>query len=420
MAVKKSQTAFKRAQKHIAHGVNSPVRAFTQTDGKPVFINSGRGSEITSIDGKTYVDFCMSWGALIHGHSDADINNAVKTAVNKGTGFGCPTEAETELAELVKEAFPSIETLRFVSSGTEAVMSAIRLARGFTGRDKIIKFDGCYHGHSDSMLVKAGSGVAGARQASSAGVTGASAEDTISIPFNDIELFKKVLNENRSHVAAVIMEPVPANMGLIIPEESYLRSIRKITESFGVLLIFDEVITGFRLGFGGAQEYFGIRPDITCLGKIIGGGLPAAAFGGRKEIMDILAPEGNVYQAGTLSGNPVVMAAGIAAVKKLKKKDFYAEMELKTERLQAAFGRLKKTKVVSLGSMFTLFFGGFKPGNFSDVMKTDAKKFRKFHSCMLRSGFYLPPSRFETCFISASHTERQIDLFAEKALKILD
>jgi glutamate-1-semialdehyde 2,1-aminomutase len=419
VAVETSLRAFKKARKHIAHGVNSPVRAFVEIGGTPVFVESAKGSHIKSIDGKTYLDFCLSWGALIHGHADPDVVGAVKNAAEKGTGFGCPTNAETFLAQLVKGAFPSIETLRFVSSGTEAVMSAVRLARGYTGRDKIIKFDGCYHGHSDSMLVAAGSGAARAPKASSAGVPAGTALNTISIPFNDIQILEKILYENIKDVAAVIMEPIPANMGLVLPRDGFLEAVRKITQKLGVLLIFDEVISGFRVAYGGAQEYYGITPDLTCLGKITGGGLPAAAFGGKKEIMDHLAPYGDVYQAGTLSGNPVAMAAGIAAISKLKRPGFYEDLNLKTEYIREAFGGFKDAKIVSIGSMFTVFFGGYKPLNFEDVKKTNAKSFKKWHGSMLRAGFYLPPSRFETCFISAAHTQGQIDSFITKGLKIL-
>jgi glutamate-1-semialdehyde 2,1-aminomutase len=361
----------------------------------------------------------MSWGALIHGHADVDTVDAVKRAAEKGTSFGCPTNAETELAEFVKEAFPSIGLLRFVSSGTEAVMSAVRLARGFTGKDKIIKFDGCYHGHSDSMLVKAGSGAARAPEASSAGVPIGTVENTISISFNDIKLFEKTVRHNYKETAAVIIEPVPANMGLIVPEQGYLKAIRDITKKYGVLLIFDEVITGFRVAFGGAQEYFNIVPDLTCLGKIIGGGLPAAAFGGRRDIMEMLSPGGSVYQAGTLSGNPLAMAAGIAAVKKLKRKDFYTDLDEKVGTMQEAFQGLKNIKFVSLGSMFTIYFAGFKPANFEDVKRTDADAFKKWHAAALVGGFYLPPSRFETCFVSGAHSERQTAAFINTALKIL-
>lgn len=419
MAVASSAKAFENAKKHIAGGVDSPVRAFNEVKGAPVFISSAKGPYIRSIEGKKYLDFCMSWGALIHGHADSDVIAAVKRAAENGTGFGCPTNAETELAVMVKDAFPSIETLRFVSSGTEAVMSAVRLARGYTGKDKIIKFDGCYHGHSDSMLVAAGSGAAKAPGASSAGVPQGTAENTISIPFNDIKIFEKTLIKNLKHTAAVIMEPVPANMGLVLPMDGYLESVRRLTRQYGVLLIFDEVITGFRAAYGGAQEYFGIKADLTCLGKIIGAGLPAAAFGGRKDIMDRLAPFGDVYQAGTLSGNPVAMAAGIAALKKLKRPGFYNELNLKAETMREGFGSLKNAKVASLGSMFTVFFGGFRPLDFDDVKRTNPAAFRKYHFAMLKAGVYLPPSRFETCFISAAHTQEQIDSFVEKGLKIL-
>jgi glutamate-1-semialdehyde 2,1-aminomutase len=420
MAERSSIKAYKKAKQYIAHGVNSPVRAFSEAGGTPVFIRSGSGALLRSIDGKKYIDFCMSWGALIHGHTDSDVTAAVKNAADHGTGFGCPTNAETELAQLVRGAFPSMETMRFVSSGTEAVMSAVRLARGYTGREKIIKFDGCYHGHSDSMLVSAGSGAAYAPQASSAGIPHSVAANTISVPFNDIHSLEKALNDNAGNVAAVIIEPVPANMGLVLPSDGYLEAVRRAATKHEALLIFDEVVTGFRVAYGGAQEYFGIKPDLTCLGKVIGGGLPAAAFGGRKEIMDRLAPFGDVYQAGTLSGNPLSMAAGTAAVKKLKQSGFYEGLGSAVLEINKAFGSLTKVKVVSLGSMFSLFFGGFKPLDFNDAKKSGKTEFAKWHSGMLKAGFYLPPSRLETCFVSAAHTGKQIDSFISHGLKILD
>jgi len=404
-----SQKAFLKATHYISGGVNSPVRSFRAVGEFPLFIKKGKGSKIMDIDNNRYIDFCLSWGALILGHAHAKVLARVKRVIKKGTSFGAPTELETSLARLIVKAVPSVEQVRFVNSGTEAVMSAIRLARGFTKKDKIIKFQGCYHGHDDYLLVKAGSGVSELSIATSLGVPKDFIKNTISLPYNNLEVLKRSVARNYKNLAAIIVEPVAANMGLVLPEPGFLQGLREITSKYDILLIFDEVITGFRLGLGGAQEFYKIIPDITCLGKIIGGGFPVGAFGGNKEIMQNLAPLGAVYQAGTLSGNPVAMAAGIETIKQLKKNNIYKNLAQKTAFIKKGIGT--KLNISTLGSMFCFFFGNKVISNFEDVKKCKLNQFKAFYNKLLVKGIYLSPSQFETNFISAKHSWQDIEKF---------
>src|SRR3989338_3693043 len=391
---------FNKAKKYLVGGVNSPVRAFKAVGGKPVFIARGKGSKIFDVQGKQYVDLVSSWGPLILGHAHPAIVAAAKKALDNGTSFGACTELEIELAELIISAFPSIELVRLVNSGSEATMSAIRLARGYTGRDKIIKFAGCYHGHVDSLLVEAGSGVATLGIPGSPGVPKGLAKETIVLPFNDLVAVEKTLKLRGKKIAALIVEPIPGNMGVVLPQKGFLQGLRKLTRQYGVVLIFDELISCFRLAYGGAQELFSIKADLTCLGKIIGGGLPVGAFGGKKEIMRCLVPEGNVYQAGTLAGNPLAMATGIATLKILRKNGVYQILEhsgkqladgLRGEASQSGGG----VKINRQGSMFTLFFTDQLVVDFKSAQSSDTNQFKKYFHKMLRQGVYLPPSKFE-------------------------
>jgi glutamate-1-semialdehyde 2,1-aminomutase len=389
------------------------VRAFRSVGGDPRFIKSGKGSHILDVDGQSYIDYVGSWGPLILGHCPAKVQAALRNQISLGTSFGASTEKEIVLAEMIAEAFPSIEKVRLVNSGTEATMSAIRLARAFTGRNKIIKFDGCYHGHVDSLLVKAGSGVATLGLPDSPGVQPQDCSSTISIPYNDSEMVQHVLELNRSEVAAVIIEPVAGNMGTVLPDGGFLQRLRKLTREHGVLLIFDEVITGFRLSYGGAQEIFKVKPDMTCLGKIIGGGLPVGAYGGHKEIMKWVAPEGPVYQAGTLSGNPLAVSAGIAALEALKKQGIYRKLDRMTAELVSGLQKAAEQTAIpvqinSVGSMFTVFFASSPVTNFQTAKNSDTARYAKFFHAMLKAGVYFPPSQFETCFVSLAHTGNDI------------
>ncbi len=410
----KSEKLYKEAIKHIPAGVNSPVRAFASVSGSPLFISKGKGSKLYDADGRQYIDCVGSWGPLIFGHAYPAVINAVKKVLPKGTTFGAPTSLEIELAKLIKEAFPSIELVRMVSSGTEAAMSAIRLARGFTGREKIIKFEGCYHGHADSLLVKAGSGLITFGNPSSLGVTNGTARDTIVLPFNDIKKAEEVFLKEGGKIAAVIVEPIPGNMGVVKPEIEFLEGLRKLTKEYGSVLIFDEVISGFRAAYGGAQELYGIKPDLTCLGKIIGGGFPVGAFGGREEIMRCLSPRGGVYQGGTLSGNPVAMAAGIATLKLLKNKKIYRSLEQKGKYLENGLLKLIQDSRVNavvnrMGSMLTLFFTGVSVVDYKSALTSDTDKYKTFFHEMLKHGIYLPPSQFEAWFISIAHTNDDLN-----------
>jgi glutamate-1-semialdehyde 2,1-aminomutase len=425
MNINKSKILFKKALTLMPGGVNSPVRAFKSVGGNPIFVKRGAGSHIFDEDGNEYIDYCMSWGPLILGHADKDVIRAVIAAAKNGTSFGIPNRYEVEIAEMVVKRFPSIEKIRFVSSGTEAVMSAIRLARGFTGKDKIIKFDGCYHGHADYMLVAGGSGLATFGTPDSAGVTKDNAKDTIVVPFNDPDMLEQALKREKGRIAAVIIEPVPCNYGLIPPKKNYLQSVRNLCDKYGVPLIFDEVITGFRLSKGGAQEYFGVKPDITCFGKIIGGGLPVGAYGACKEIMAKIAPEGPVYQAGTLSGNPLAMSAGIAMLKKLNS-DAYRSLKNKArkfrELLQPSLDKYSgKILFLQLESIFALYFTERKSiSSVSEVKQSDMKLFAKFHKAMLERGIYLSPSGYEVGFLSTAHSDKDLVKTAKAASDSLD
>lgn len=421
MNTAKSEALFKKAQELLPGGVDSPVRAFKSVGGTPRFIREGKGSHFTDEDGNTFIDYCMSWGPLILGHAYDPVVEAVRETALKGTSFGTPHRFEVELAERVTGAVPSIEKVRFVCSGTEAVMSAIRLARGFTGRDKIIKLDGCYHGHADFMLVAAGSGLATFGTPDSAGVTKGNAQDTLVVPYNDLSALEALLAENKKQIAALILEPVPCNYGLILPAPGYLKGVRELCTKHDVLLIFDEVITGFRLAPGGAQEYYGVTPDLTTLGKIIGGGLPVGAYGGRRDIMTKISPEGPVYQAGTLSGNPLAMAAGIAMLNSTGSAGFYQSLRARGEKftglmkplLEKYKGRLLFD---SIESIFCFYFTDQEKINtVADVRRCDMKLFASFHSQMLKRGIYLSPSGYEVGFFSSAHSDDDIEKTAAAA-----
>jgi glutamate-1-semialdehyde 2,1-aminomutase len=405
-----SEQLFSRAQQVIPGGVNSPVRAFRAVGGKPLFIERGNGSHIWDADGREYIDYVGSWGPLIFGHRPPEVIEALRSVLEIGTSFGAPTAREVELAELICEIVPSVEKVRLVSSGTEATMAAIRVARGFTGRERIIKFDGCYHGHGDSLLVKAGSGVATLGLPDSPGVPAALAELTTVLPFNDSSALKAEFDRRGKEIACVIIEPVVGNMGTVAPERGYLELLREVTAASGTVLIFDEVMTGFRLALGGAQQKYGIRPDMTTMGKVIGGGLPVGAYGGRADIMNKVAPAGPIYQAGTLSGNPLAVSAGLAALKRLKKENPYPRLEELGSRLEAGIrkvaGSLQFNRV---GSMFTLFFTDQPVRDFDSAKKCDTQRFNRFFHSLLEQGIYLPPSQFEAAFISAAHTNEDID-----------
>jgi len=410
----RSQQIFRRALKKIPGGVNSPVRAWKAVGGTPLVIARGKGSYIFDADGKRYVDFVGSWGPLILGHAHPKIVQLLRRQATNGSSFGAPTKAEVEMAELVSHLMPAIEKLRLVSSGTEAAMSAIRLARAFTGRTKIVKFDGCYHGHSDGLLVKAGSGVATLSLPDSAGVPAGFARETLTAKYNDLEAVGNLIARQRNQIAAVIVEPICGNMGVILPKPGFLAGLRKLTKKHQILLIFDEVITGFRVGIGGGQEIFKIKPDLTCLGKILGGGLPLAAFGGRAKIMDLLAPVGPVYQAGTLSGNPLAVAAGIATVKLLTMPGIYKILEAKGKRLEDGFKKVlakhrMRAAINRFGSMMTLFFGVDRVADPDAARACDREKFARFFHGMLKRGIYLPPAPFEAMFISLAHSNADLD-----------
>ena len=411
---KKSAAAFKKAQKVIPGGVNSPARAFSAVEMDPIFIEKGEGAYLYDIDGNKYIDYVNSWGPMILGYNPAQVAEKLQQQLKKGTSFGAPTEIETEIAELIVDFYPDFDKVRMVNSGTEATMSAVRLARGYTGRDKIIKLEGCYHGHGDSLLVDAGSGVATLGIKGSPGVTENTAQETIVVPYNDQQAVEKVFAEYGAEIAGLILEPVTGNMGVIAPQAGYLEFLREITRKNGALLIFDEVMTGFRLARGGAQELYQIEPDISTFGKIIGGGMPVGAYAGRKEIMDYIAPAGPVYQAGTLSGNPMAMQAGLATLKELKDKEIYAELEAKGEKLEAGFKKnIEKLNFPAyfnrVGSMFTLFFTEKKVENYQDVKNCDLKLFAAYFKQMIEQGIYLPPSQFEANFISSALSEKDLN-----------
>jgi glutamate-1-semialdehyde 2,1-aminomutase len=419
-----SITLFERAKQVIPGGVNSPVRAFRGVGGTPLFITSAKGAMLTDADGNTFIDYVGSWGPMILGHAHEEVIAAVQQAATRGTSYGAPTELEIQLAEEVIQAFPSIEKLRLTSSGTEATMSALRVARGFTGRPRIVKFEGCYHGHGDSLLVKAGSGVATLGLPDSPGVLAEVAASTITVPFNDVAALEQVFDEVGDQIAAVIIEPVVGNMGCVPPQEGYLQAIRAITEKHGAVLIFDEVMTGFRVSYGGAQQLYGIKPDMTCLGKIIGGGLPVGAFGGRREIMDVVAPVGPVYQAGTLSGNPLAVTAGLTTLRLLKSLDPYPQLERATAKLvegltEAAGKAGVKTVSNRVGSMFTSFFTPEPVYDWTTASRSDREAFGRFFHAMLDEGVYLAPSQFEAGFVSIEHTDELIERTIQAAQQAL-
>jgi glutamate-1-semialdehyde 2,1-aminomutase len=414
----RSSKLFAVAQKRIPGGVNSPVRAFRNVGGEPFFVERGAGAKIWDVDGKEYIDYVGSWGPAILGHAAKVVVDAVHNAAVRGLSFGIPNPLEVELAELICQWMPSIEKIRMVNSGTEAAMSCVRLARGFTGRDKIIKFDGCYHGHVDSLLVKAGSGALTHGRPDSAGVPKALAEQTISLPFNDVDLVRKAFNDNKNEIAGVILEPIAANAGLYFPRENFLSILRDECTKHGALLIFDEVMTGFRVARGGAQEIYGIEPDLTVLGKVIGGGLPVGAFGGRAEIMNQLSPNGPVYQAGTLSGNPLAMAAGLAQLRELERIDGWELLE----ELGAHFEQLMRDTIADgkiditfhrIGSMFCLFFAPPPIVDLAGAKRSDLKQFAKFFKACLERGVYFAPSQFETGFISTTHAPDDLEATAK-------
>jgi len=401
-----SEKLWQEALQHFPGGVNSPVRAFRGVGGTPFFTQRAKGSRLWDVDGNEYIDYVGSWGPMILGHAHPQVVRAVQEAAREGTSFGTPNPREIRLAQLVREAFPSMQKLRFVNSGTEATMSAIRLARGFTKRDKILKFEGCYHGHADALLVKAGSGGATFDVPDSAGVPADFARNTLTLPLNDFAALDTV---NWREIACVIIEPVPANMGLILLKPGFLEKLRKLTQDNGALLILDEVISGFRVARGGAQELFGIQADLTTLGKIIGGGLPVGAFGGRAEVMDLLAPTGPVYQAGTLSGNPLAMAAGIATLEELSRSDAYEKLERRAASFGDEWKKVVKRHSVRLGSLFCTFFTDRDVVDYASAKTSDTKRYAKFFHAMLERGVYLAPSQFEVGFLSLSHTEADIE-----------
>lgn len=413
----KSKQAFEEAVNLMPGGVNSPVRAFGAIGTAPVFIESAKGAVIQDIDGNEYIDYVLSWGPLILGHADDKVVEALNEATAKGTSYGAPTLIENELAKLVIERVPSVEMVRMVNSGTEATMSALRLARGYTGRDKIVKFEGNYHGHGDSLLIKAGSGVATLGLPDSPGVPASVASHTITIAYNDKEAVKEAFAQYGSEIAGVIVEPVSGNMGVVPPQDGFLQLLRDITKEHGALLIFDEVMTGFRVDYHCAQGYFDIDPDITCLGKVIGGGLPVGAYAGKREIMEQVAPAGNIYQAGTLSGNPLAMAGGLATLSQITEQS-YVEMNQKVDRLVEAFEKASDTYNIPIcinrvGSMMSVFFTDEKVINYETAQTVDEERFRKYYLAMLERGIYLPPSQYEGLFMSTAHTDEQIEKTAQ-------
>jgi glutamate-1-semialdehyde 2,1-aminomutase len=414
MKRKRSIALYQKALEMIPGGVNSPVRAFKAIGIPPAFIDRGKGSKVWDVDGNEYVDYVGSWGPMILGHAHPKVVEALKKTASKGTSFGAPTALEVELALRVKKAFPSIELVRMVSSGTEAAMGAIRVARGYTGKDKIIKFEGCYHGHGDSLLVKAGSGATTFGVPDSLGVPGDLAKHTLTVPFNDLGAVRKMVNQYSEQIACIAVEPIVGNMGVVLPEQGFLEGLRKVCDEYGILLLFDEVITGFRVAYGGAQEIYGVKADLTCLGKIIGGGLPVGAYGGKRAVMEKVAPLGGVYQAGTLSGNPLAVTAGIQTLDLLKSKRVYQDLESKTSYLTEAITKCAVERGIPLTinqttGMFTLFFTQGPVRNYQTAKMSDTKRFAQFFIQMMEKGMYLPPSQFEAWFVSLAHSQKDLD-----------
>jgi glutamate-1-semialdehyde 2,1-aminomutase len=422
MQRKKSADYFEQAKKFIPGGVNSPVRAFSSVGGNPLFITRAKGSRVYDVDGNSYIDYVGSWGPMILGHCHPKVVEAIQTAATFGASFGAPTESEIALAELVCEAYPNIEQVRMVSSGTEATMSAIRLARGYTGRDKIIKFEGCYHGHADSLLVKAGSGMATMGEPTSPGVPADLAKHTLTAIYNDLESATSLVAIHRTEIACIIVEPIAGNMGCVPPVPGFLQGLRDLCDQNDIVLIIDEVMTGFRVAYGGAQELYGVRGDLVTLGKIIGGGLPVGAFGGKREIMNHLAPQGNIYQAGTLSGNPLAMSAGIATLKRIKEDGFYDRIEEKSAYLEKGLLEVAAESPVAtcwqrVGGMFTLFFSDGPVNNFNAALMSNTSMFARYFTAMLNAGIYLGSSQFESGFMSAAHSHDDLDQTIEAARK---
>jgi len=422
MSRHKSAECFRQAKNVIPGGVNSPVRAYSSVGGNPLFIKRAEGCRVYDVDGNAYVDYVGSWGPMILGHCPPKVVEAIQSAAASGASFGAPTEVEIELAELVCDAYPNVEKVRMVSSGTEATMSAIRLARGYTGRDKIIKFEGCYHGHADSLLVKAGSGMAAMGVTTTPGVPAAFAELTLTAAYNDLPGVTALVAENPDEIACLIVEPIAGNMGCVPPVPGFLEGLRQLCDDNGIVLIIDEVMTGFRVAYGGAQERFGVRGDLVTFGKIIGGGLPVGAFGGKRDIMNHLAPEGDIYQAGTLSGNPLAMSAGIATLRLIKEEGFYDRIEklsayLEKGLLEIAAESTFPTCWQRIGGMFTLYFNEGPVNNFADALKSDTTLFARYFSAMLNAGINLGPSQFETGFMSAAHTQEDLDQTIEAVRK---
>jgi glutamate-1-semialdehyde 2,1-aminomutase len=420
----RSRKLFQEASRYFPGGVNSPVRAFRAVGGDPFFVSHARGSRISDVDGNSYIDYVGSWGPMILGHAHPRVVAAIQGTAESGTSFGAPTELETRLARLVQAAFPSMERMRFVSSGTEACMSALRVARGFTRRDAIVKFEGCYHGHADSLLVKAGSGAITFGVPDSLGVPAELARHTLTVPYNDLDALRALFNQRGAEIAAVIIEPVAGNMGVIPPQAGFLSGLREITRQHGALLIFDEVITGFRIAWGGAQEVSGVRADLTSLGKIVGGGVPVGVYGGRADIMEQVAPLGGVYQAGTLSGNPLAMAAGVETLSLLQAPGFYADLEAKGQRLadglvEAAAASRVPAHTNRVGSMLTTFFTGVAVTDYATAKTSDTKRYGVFFHAMLDRGVSLAPSQFEAAFISAAHSAEDLDATVAAAREAL-
>ena len=420
MNTQRSEDLFTEAQQYFPGGVNSPVRAFKAVGGNPRFIERGEGSRIYDADGNEFIDYVCSWGPLVLGHAHPRVVDAVKEAADGGTSFGAPTRRETELARIITDAMPSVELIRFVNSGTEATMSALRLARAYTGREKVIKFDGCYHGHADGLLVKAGSGALTLGAPDSPGVPASMTQNTISAPYNDLDSVERIFQANAGQIAAVILEPVAGNMGVLPPLDDFLAGLREVTRSYGALLVFDEVITGFRVAYGGAQDLYGVQPDLTCLGKIVGGGLPVGAYGGRREVMEMLAPSGPVYQAGTLSGNPLAMSAGISVLRILQDPAVYETLENSSARLarglaEAADQTGTPVQSTRVGSMMTLFFTDKTVSDYSSARQADTDTYAAFFRAMLERGVYLAPSQFECTFVSLAHTDGDIDMTVQAA-----